>query len=76
MRKHWAKYLPEAGQRIKRRGDDFEYKLACIERLEAQLKQAKKEFREDEKVFENWLLTDWTKEEIAQAKQDAKDIPF
>lgn len=71
MEKHWTAYLPEAG-RIKRKGDDMLYlhRLLVLAKKEVQQLSRKIADMEDEAL--RMAKTDWSIEEITEAKQKAK----
>ena len=71
MEKHWTAYLPEAG-RIKRKGDDILYlhHLLILAKNEVQQLNRKIADMEDEAL--RMAKTDWSIEEITQARLEAK----
>lgn len=72
MHEHWTKHLPESGKLMIRLGDEQEARLQKIARLQADIKQLRRELVDNEKSIEREALTDWTPDEIAQAKELAR----
>ena len=71
MEKHWTAYLPEAG-RIMRKGEDIQYQHRLLGRAKAEVKQLTRKIAELEDEAFQMARTDWSIEEITEAKQKAK----
>ena len=71
MEKHWTAYLPEAG-RIKRKGDDILYLHRLLTQAKAEVQQLNRKIAELEYETFQMAKVDWSIEEIAEAKQKAK----
>ena len=71
MEKHWTAYLPEAG-RIKRKGDDILYLHHLLILAKNEVQQLNQKIAELEDEALRMAKTDWSIEEIAEAKQKAK----
>jgi len=71
MEKHWTAYLPEAG-RIKRKGDDIQYQHRLLGRAKTEVQQLTRKISELEAEAFQMARTDWSIEEITEAKQKAK----
>jgi len=71
MEKHWTAYLPEAG-RIKRKGDDIQYQQRLLVQARKEVQQLNREIADLEAEAFQMARTDWSIEEITEAKQKAK----
>lgn len=71
MEKHWTAYLPEAG-RIKRKGEDIQYQHRLLIQAKADVQQLVRKIADMEDEAFQMARTDWTIEEIAEAKRKAK----
>ena len=71
MEKHWTAYLPEAG-RIKRKGDDIQYQHRLLVQAKTEVQQLTRKIADMEDEAFQMARTDWSIEEITEAKQKAK----
>lgn len=71
MEKHWTAYLPEAG-RIRRKGEDILYLHRLLFLAKNEVQQLNRKIADLEDETFRMAKTDWTIEEIAEAKQKAK----
>jgi len=71
MEKHWTAYLPEVG-RIKRKGDDILYLHHLLVLAKNEVQQLNRRIADLEDEALEIAKTDWSIEEIAEAKQKAK----
>jgi len=71
MEKHWTAYLPEAG-RIKRKGDDILYLHRLLVLAKKEVQQISRKIADMEDEAFQMARTDWSIEEITEAKQKAK----
>ena len=71
MEKHWTAYLPEAG-RIRKKGDDILYLNRLLVHAKAEVQQLTRKIADLEDEAFQVAKTDWSIEEIAEAKQKAK----
>ena len=71
MEKHWTAYLPEAG-RIKRKGEDIQYLHGLSVQAKKEVQQLTRKIAELENEAFDMARTDWSIEEITEAKQKAK----
>lgn len=71
MEKHWTAYLPEAG-RIKRKGEDILYLHRLLGQAKVEVQQLTRKIAELEDEAFQMARTDWSIEEIKEAKQKAK----
>lgn len=69
--KHWTKHLAWAGKAVKYLGDDQESLKMRIERLKDELEKLNKEYDANEHHIRQFVSTDWTEEEIKEAKLKA-----
>lgn len=67
-RKHWTKFLIDAGRPIKMLGDEQESLSMRIDRIEGELKRLKQSYEENEVHIQSEVETDWTRIEISEAK--------
>lgn len=70
-KKHWTRYLPEAGTIYRHYGQKIESDKLRIARMRKELEAAELELWQFEKETEEIALKDWTPEEIEEAKQTA-----
>jgi len=71
MEKHWTAYLPEAG-RIKRKGEDILYLHRLLVQAKTEVQQLTRKFADLEDETFRMAKTDWSIEEIAEARQKSK----
>lgn len=71
MERHWTAYLPEAG-RIRRKGEDILYLHRLLFLAKNEVQQLNRKIAELEDEVFRMAKTDWTMEEIAEAKLKAK----
>ena len=71
MEKHWTAYLPEAG-RIMKKGKDIQYQHGLLIQAKAEVQQLIRKIADLEDEAFQMARTDWSIEEIAEAKQKAK----
>lgn len=69
--KHWINFLPEVGY-IKRFGDEQTDILNKIKSLENDIKYLKEEYDKNEDNILKSVKSDWTDNEISDAKLKAK----
>jgi len=72
MAKHWTHFLHEAGS-IKRKGDDILFLTSRRDALIRELSTIDLVIEEMEDETFNLARTDWTIEEITEAKEKAKE---
>jgi hypothetical protein len=71
MEKHWTAYLPEAGK-IMKKSKDIQYQYGLLVQAIADVHQLVRKIADlEDKAFQI-ARTDWTIEEIAEAKRKAK----
>ena len=71
MEKHWIAYLPEAG-RIRRKGEDILYLHRLLVQAKTEVQQLTRKIADLEDETFRMAKTDWSIEEIAEAKLKAK----
>ena len=71
MEKHWTAYLPEAGT-IRRKSDDILHLNRLLSKAKLAVKDLKRTIADQEEEAFNMARTDWTIEEITEAKLKAK----
>jgi len=71
MEKHWTAYLPEAG-RIMRKGKDIQYLHGLLIQAKAEVQQLVRKIADLEDEAFQMARTDWSIEEIVEAKQKVK----
>ena len=71
MEKHWTAFLPEAGRK-KRKGDDIQYHHSLLVQAKAKVQQLIRKIAELENEAFDMARTDWSIEEITEARQKAK----
>lgn len=74
MKKHWLRLLPEAGRITEKRAHEMECKYIRLERLKEELEAFAREIQELETEYNDWVKSEWTNEEIEQAKQKANTL--
>ena len=71
MEKHWTAYLPEAGRIIKK-GEDVQYQHHLLVQAKKEVQQLNRKIAELEAEAFQMARTEWSIEEITEAKQKAK----
>jgi len=71
MEKHWTACLPEAGM-IRRKGEDILYLHRLLVSAKNEVQQLNRKIADLEDEAFRMAKTDWSIEEIAEAKQKAK----
>ena len=71
MEKHWTAYLPEGG-RIRRKGEDILYQHRLLIQTKKEVQQLNRKIADLEDEAFQMVRTDWSIEEITEAKQKAK----
>jgi len=71
MEKHWTACLPEAGM-IRRKGEDILYLHRLLVHAKNEVQQLNRKIADLEDEAFQMAKTDWSIEEIAEAKQKAK----
>ncbi|WP_028526147.1 stable inheritance protein KleA [Runella limosa] len=74
MKKHWLRLLPEAGRITENRAHEMECKYIRFERLKQELEAFQREIEGLESDYNEWVKSEWTAEEIEQAKQKSKTL--
>lgn len=69
MTKHWLENLPEAGTQIELRANAIKSAALRLENAKIQVKVLEYELSLLEKAAEDLVASQWTPEEIAQAKK-------
>lgn len=69
--KHWTELLPEAGT-ISKAGQSQFFLIERMNKLHEEKMLLNKQYNEEEERLNKLALTQWTKEEIAEAKENAK----
>lgn len=69
--KHWTKHLVWAGKAVKYLGDDQESLKMRIERMTNELAKLNKEYDDNEYHIRQFVSTDWSEDEIKEAKLKA-----
>ncbi|WP_028523190.1 hypothetical protein [Runella limosa] len=72
MKKHWLRFLPEAGRIIQGRAHEIEIKYLKLDRLKKELEEFEREILSLEDDYFEWVHNDWSSEEIEQAKNKAE----
>ncbi len=73
--RHWTKFLPEAGTIYSHRGKYQELELLRISTMEKELNALKERYQDEEQALQKFALTDWSQEEIDNAKAEAQLKP-
>lgn len=70
--KHYGQFLYDAGRGVKMKSSDIEMIYGRKRECERKLRQIKKEIEIAEQEFSEYIKTDWSKEEIQTARDEAK----
>lgn len=73
VKKHWTKFLPEAGRMLERLGSDQEYKLMQIEEHRRKIRDIENTYQEAEGEITKLISDNWTAEEIEAAKKQSEE---
>lgn len=69
--KHYGRYLEEVGRIVCSKSEDIERKYFEYERMKLRLKNLELDIKSMERDFYEYVLRDWTEEEIKSAKEKA-----